>query len=94
MGMPSCHLCKNELPATAQVRRTDGCPTCHADLKCCLNCRLHDPGASNQCREPQAEWVTEKDKANFCEFFELGDRSARRTGSSRAAFDALFGKQD
>ena len=65
-----------------------------------LNCRLHDSGANNQCREPQAEWVTDKDKANFCEFFEFLDASqpGRASGSglggARAAFDALFPEKD
>ena len=38
---------------------------------------------------------SEKDRANFCEFFELGDGPARRsseTEKARAAFEALFKK--
>ena len=101
----SCHHCGRELQLfSAKVERTAGCPYCHSDLKCCLNCRLHDPGANNQCREPQAEWQSDKDKANFCEFFEFrevspldaagaGRRAAERDSKARAAFDALFGKK-
>jgi len=65
--------------------------------------RFHDPGANNQCREPQAEWTPEKAKANFCEFFEFREVSPLTqpgmggaqsdTLSARAAFDALFGKK-
>jgi hypothetical protein len=93
--MRSCHRCGGELHVAAKVVRTEGCPHCHSDLKCCLNCALHDPGANNQCREPQAEWVTDKDKANFCEFFEFRDRSSPNAVSSRpkdarTAFDSLF----
>ncbi len=101
--MKSCHRCGRELQLFAKVQRTDGCPYCHSDLKCCLNCRLHDPGANNQCLEPQAEWVTEKDKSSFCEFFELREVSpltqpglggAQSDASrARAAFDGLFGKR-
>ncbi len=102
--MRICHHCGRELQlSSAKVERTAGCPFCHSDLKCCLNCRLHDPGANNQCREPQAEWQSDKDKANFCEFFEYREISvltqpglARgQTSETRArdAFDALFGKQ-
>jgi hypothetical protein len=101
--MKSCHHCGRELLLAGKIGRVDGCPYCHSDLKCCLNCRLHDPGANNQCREPQAEWVTDKDKANFCEFFEFrevspltqpglaGAQSEARRG--RDAFDALFSKK-
>ena len=97
--MRVCHHCGRELQIfSAKVERTAGCPYCHSDLKCCLNCRLHDPGANNQCREPQAE-----EKANFCEFFEfrevspltlpgLGGEQSSET-RARAAFDALFGKK-
>ena len=101
--MKSCHHCGREIQALAKVARTDGCPYCHSDLKVCLNCRLHDPGANNQCREPQAEWQAEKDKANFCEFFEFREisvlsqpgASGAQSGETkaRAAFDALFGKK-
>ncbi len=101
--MKTCHRCGRELQVVSKVARTEGCPYCHSDLKCCLNCRLQDPGAHNQCREPQAEWVTDKDKANFCEFFEFLESSplsqpgaggaqseARR---ARDSFDALFSKK-
>ena len=98
--MKSCHHCGRELQVPAKVGRTDGCPYCHSDLKCCLNCRLHDPGANNQCREPQTEWVADKDKANFCEFFEFRETGAARGLRRRVrrrsrtdAFDALFSEK-
>jgi hypothetical protein len=101
--MKVCHRCGRELQLFVAITRTDGCPYCHSDLKCCLNCRLFDPGANNQCREPQAEWQTEKEKANFCEFFEFRETSALSSPGlggtqsdrdrARAAFDGLFGKK-
>jgi len=102
-GMRVCHHCGRELHVATTVERTSSCPHCSSDLKCCLNCRLHDPGANNQCREPQAEWVTDKDKSNFCEFFEFRETSTlsqpgmggARSDPERArdAFDALFSKK-
>jgi hypothetical protein len=101
--MKLCHHCGRELQLLAKIQRTDGCPYCHSDLKCCLNCRLHDPGANNQCLEPQAEWVTDKDKSNFCEFFDFRVTSPLSTPGAggaqsdarraKDAFDALFGKK-
>ena len=83
--MRICHHCGRELQIfSAKVERTAGCPYCHSDLKCCLNCRLHDPGANNQCREPQAEWQSDKDKANFCEFFEFREISVLTSRASPA----------
>jgi hypothetical protein len=100
--MKCCHRCGSELKIGSAVARTDSCPHCHSDLKCCLNCRLHDPGANNQCLEPQAEWQTEKEKANFCEFFEFRETSSlsqpgmggavSSSDRARDAFDALFKK--
>ena len=97
--MKCCHRCGTELKLHSPPARTDGCPSCYSDLKCCLNCRLHDPGANNQCLEPQAEWQTEKEKANFCEFFEFRETSSLsspgmggRADDARAALDALFKK--
>jgi len=98
-----CHHCSREVRLLAALQRTDSCPYCRSDLKCCLNCRFFDPGANNQCREPAAEWQTEKEKANFCEYFEFREVSplsapgmggaASDKDRARAAFDSLFGKK-
>jgi hypothetical protein len=94
--MKSCHFCGSALELAAAVARTDSCPRCYSDLKCCRNCRFFDPASNNQCREPQAEWTPEKEKANFCEFFEFRDSGAAAAAASkpdaRWAFDALFRK--
>ena len=101
--MKLCHRCGHEAQLTSGLQRTDSCRGCLSDLKCCLNCRLHDPGANNQCREPQAEWCPEKEKANFCEFFEFREVSTlgmpgmggtqSSQGQARSAFDSLFRKK-
>jgi len=101
--MKTCHRCGREVRLLSKLIRTDSCPYCSSDLKCCLNCRFFDPGANNQCREPQAEWCPVKDKANFCEFFEFRSVSAvgqpgaggaqSEQASARQAFDTLFRKK-
>ena len=100
--MKLCHHCGRDVQLLSGIQRTDGCSSCHSDLKVCLNCRFFDPGMNNQCREPQAEWVPDKSKANFCEFFEFRETSAiGRAGfggsqsdqaRARSAFDSLFKK--
>ena len=40
--------------------------------------RYFDPAVNNQCREPQAEWVVDKERRNFCDFHHLSDRPAVR----------------
>ena len=100
--MKVCHHCSRELSLMAAIGRTDSCPYCRSDLKVCLNCRFFDPGANNQCREPQAEWVPDKSKANFCEFFEFLEIAGAAPGlggagsdkdRARSAFDSLFRKR-
>ena len=97
--MKLCHHCSRELTLSERPERTASCPFCYSDLKVCLNCTFFDPGANNQCREPQAEWQTEKAKANFCEFFDyreiagMGRPGAGGPRDARAAFDSLFKKK-
>jgi hypothetical protein len=63
----------------------------------CLNCAHYDPRVAQQCRERRAEAVGEKDRANFCEWFEFGADTWRGGGESerarqaREAFNRLFG---
>jgi hypothetical protein len=57
----------------------------------------YDPSAHNRCREPQAEWVTDREKANFCDFFapnqaRPGQGAKPSGGDARKAFDSLFKK--
>lgn len=56
-----------------RVGRRESCPKCGADLHCCRNCRFYDPTVYNECRETQAERVVEKEKSNFCDYFELAE---------------------
>ena len=73
------------------------CPHCLSDVHCCLNCTFYDKTAHNQCKEPQAEWVPHKDKANFCDFFTLRQAQdpanrAQEAAEARQQLDKLFKK--
>lgn len=67
--MKTCHACSKELPEVLKVGRKEECPSCGADLRCCLNCVFYDRAVSKQCRETVTELVREKEKSNFCEYF-------------------------
>jgi len=73
--------------------RTELCAGCRAELRCCLNCVAYDAAAAQQCRDRRAEPVLEKDRGNFCEFFQFATRvwSKAPPANSReqAARDAL-----
>jgi len=73
--MKMCFHCKKELDLSTRPGRGEACPHCGSDVKVCLNCRFYDVTSYNECWEPSAERVVEKDKANFCEFFDLNDAS-------------------
>ncbi|WP_460056478.1 hypothetical protein [Spirochaeta dissipatitropha] len=51
--------------------RSTLCANCGADLHVCLNCRHYDPAAAYQCRESVDREITDKDRGNFCDFFQL-----------------------
>ena len=82
---------------TLPLSRFDACKQCRAELHVCRLCRFHDITVAKQCREPVAEEVRDKQRANFCDYFMVrddayqpGDKSA--ANQARAQLDALFGK--
>ena len=64
-----CYKCKKELDIKAKVGRSETCPFCGSDIHVCYNCIFYSPSAYNQCHEPQAERVVDKNRSNFCEYF-------------------------
>lgn len=94
--MSACHFCQTALDPKMRVVRESVCPGCQRDLHACVQCRFHDPHAHNQCREPNAEWVTDRDRRNFCDYFSLntamgsGTPRTDRAQSARTKLDQLF----
>ncbi len=95
----SCFKCGQliEYPAGSPIGKRDTCTKCDADLHCCKNCRFYDPAKHNQCAETQAEWVRDKDAANYCDYFSpnpvllaQGERSPSSADSAKKKFDSLF----
>jgi hypothetical protein len=93
-----CYRCDIDQGVIESVGRRDTCLSCGADLHCCYNCEFYDPSFHNQCRESQAERQVDKDRSNFCDYFQFrhGARAGERRGaeSARGALDALFRKRD
>lgn len=89
-----CHHCGKELQEE-KISRRDSCPSCGSDMHACLNCRFYSKTASKQCTEPKAEFVKDKEKANFCEWFQPKRERSGATESekdaARKALDDLFG---
>jgi hypothetical protein len=91
-----CWSCRKSTVIEDIVGRGDACPHCSSDLRCCKNCSWYDTAAANQCREPTAEFVSDKERANFCGMYKpfSGSRSAAtdEVASAKAKLEALFRK--
>lgn len=88
-----CWKCGADLrPVPQPFGRRAECPVCAAELHVCRQCRHHAPGKARSCREPMAEEVKDKTRANFCDWFQpRSGAPAPAPGAGRAALDALFG---
>jgi len=72
------------------------CKACHAKLHVCRMCEFYDTSVAKSCREPVAEEVKDKTRANFCDYFRArpgayaaGDDTAKKKAASE--LEALFG---
>jgi hypothetical protein len=95
--MKTCHVCGKEIMIAKKTGRRDTCPLCRADLHCCLDCAFYDVSAPKQCREPVAEMVKDKKKANFCDYFVFVESRASgpldaEVDKARKALNELFKK--
>ena len=93
-----CWKCGASLAALSlPLRRLDECPKCRAELHVCRMCVDYDTRVAKHCREPTAEEVREKDRANFCDHFKprpgaYQARDASAADRARAELEKLFGK--
>ena len=94
-----CYACGTPISRGEPIPRDLACEKCGADVRCCRNCRFYDTTRNNDCRESEAELVSDKARRNFCEFFELselgysgGPTATDRAAEARARLDALFKK--
>lgn len=91
-----CFSCGHEMSFASPPGRRDECAKCGADVHACRNCRHYDKNVYNECREPQADVVKERDRANFCDFFSAGGQSGGAGAQKNdllAAAEALFKKK-
>lgn len=93
-----CAHCRKDVTLSDRVGRESICPHCGAYLHSCVNCRFYSPGRHNDCSEPQAEPVTDKRGANFCDYFVVREHPFSGAGlkeekrrKAKDQFDKLFG---
>ena len=65
-----CWKCGNSLAALSlPLRRLEVCLACDSELHVCRMCEFYDTTVAKHCREPIAEEVRDKIRANFCDYF-------------------------
>jgi hypothetical protein len=85
-----------QLAAGNRIGSRDTCPRCDADLHSCRNCDFYDPSKNNQCSEPQAEWVRDKEAANYCDYYRPCAKARgvapgpSKADAAKKRFDSLF----
>lgn len=79
------------------MSRREECAACGADQHVCRLCSNYDSQISNQCKEDRALDVADKERANFCDYFEPKSGAFKEENldlqrDARAKLAELFGE--
>jgi hypothetical protein len=91
-----CFSCRKILTYSDNIGFREDCMHCRADVHVCKNCEFYDPRSYNECREPAADPVIDKERANYCEFFRpsTGNGNAQNQKDKLvSAAESLFKKK-
>ncbi len=92
----ACYRCGASLTSLSlPLSRQDVCPSCAVYLHVCKMCVSFDTNVAEHCREDDADTVNEKERANFCEWFQpasnsFDEKRAAEDRHSRDRLEALF----
>lgn len=95
-GVLRCFQCGAEISYRDRIGIREECDKCRSDVHVCRNCEFYDPKVYNECREPQAEVIREKDRANVCDYFSPGVGTGGKGKTKEdllSAAEALFRKK-
>ena len=84
--MRVCFACGAKLTNRDRVPFKELCPECEAFLHCCKNCRLYSPDVHNHCLSNTTEFVSDRERGNFCDEFhfrEIEDPNPREEKKQR-----------
>lgn len=95
--MKLCRKCKTEWKGLTQPGAKESCVKCGEDLHACVNCGLYDEQKPNQCREGDGDPVQNKERYNFCEYFQFIETAnpsflAKDRSSAKETLYKLFKK--
>jgi len=76
------------------ISMREECPHCSADIHACVYCKFYNKSAYNECKEPQADRVVDKNRNNFCDYFSFSSDGVSSVPFNKAAYlkelDSLF----
>jgi len=95
-----CWYCGLAVTDEEPIGRSLRCTECGKDLRSCCNCKFYLPGSRNDCSESSAQPPSDREQANFCDWFSLNPKYKTESGGMKAeqnkaaaaksAFDDLF----
>jgi hypothetical protein len=76
--------------------RFEECPHCTSDLHTCKGCKHFSASLTSSCNEDRADFIAEREKSNYCEFFEpnptpFHSLDKQNADMARAKLAELFG---
>jgi len=77
-----CWHCKNKLSLENKIGFKETCIHCGYDLHVCKNCYHYSPGKPNDCAYPNTEYVSDREKYNFCEEFKYNTNPPKSNQST------------
>ncbi|MFD2230444.1 hypothetical protein [Alkalimarinus sediminis] len=93
----SCWKCGAPLEGLIMpLSRREECKNCGADQHACKLCKEYNPTISRSCEEDRAEDVSDKESANFCDYFSPTPQAYQSKGTNKrtqakAELAKLFG---
>jgi hypothetical protein len=82
--MKKCYKCQKPYVEPNGPGFQDVCEGCQSYLHCCQNCYFYDPYQHNSCTEPMAEYVSDPNGMNRCEYFQFKLAGGKRSLSEEA----------
>ncbi len=92
-----CWKCGGSLAELSlPLRRLEVCRRCNAELHVCRMCVDYDTSVAKSCREPIAEEVRDKERANFCDYYKprpdaFVPQNTAEIDRAKSGLAALFG---
>ncbi|WP_394229294.1 hypothetical protein [Shewanella colwelliana] len=93
----NCWQCGKALEGVIlPLSRREECAECHADQHVCKMCVFFQDSGRGDCKEERAEWISDRERANFCDYFKPATGVYSKSGPSAneqalAELAVLFG---